>query len=307
MLDTLQIKKCYTRALRDEELNRIGAIAISSRRNRIFALNPVKDSPLPRITFIFTPDEIMHVSAECSIPKLLFGFNSRLPSEDETLLGLQMISEYTTAITGLDFDAMNATVSLAHFANDIQLGEPGVYAAIDSTSRIKMKGLLKHVVDDTTLYFSRKSKEVRIYPKLQEVFAKGKVRPEAIEAARGNLRFEYCLLNKYGIDSHVRQLGLENSKATRFLTQAASDATFVRLFGEIDFPNLVTNERSNIELLEERFTVAKAMRLTGFLELVFRHGENCYKDSTLRLKKATYYRNVLDCRKAGVWKANRLP
>lgn len=308
MADTLQIKKCFTRALSDEQLRTIGAIPIHSRRNRIFALNPVKDSTLPRITIIFTPDGIMHVSAECSLPRLLFGYNSRLPSEAEIVVGLEMISRYVTAETGLEFDALDATVSIVHFAKDIHLGEPGAYVAVDRLSRIKMKGLLKHVVDDTTIYFKNKSREIRIYPKLQEVYAKGSELPEAIDYARGTLRFEYCLLNRYGVNSHVRKLGLNDSTAKNVLRTEVSDRIFRELFNEINFPTLLVDERSRLQKLKAKFRGRKAMTLDGFLNTVDQYGELFYKDPQHGFKKGAYYRAVIDCRKAGVWRREvRIP
>lgn len=303
MLDTLQIKKCYTRPLSDDYLRGIGAIPIQSRRNRIFALNPVKDYPtLPRLTIIFTPDGIMHVSAECSIPKLLFGNNSRLPDEEELSTGLELISEYTSETTGLEFNSFEANVSIAHFANDVQLGEPGVYAAVNRLSRLKLNGLLKHAVDDTTIYFNNKSREVRIYPKLQEVYSKAKVQ-EAIDHARGNLRFEYCLLNKYGVDSHAKKFGLRDSMAKSILTSEVSDRVFRDLFTEMDFPSLLTDERSNLQKLKGHFRGRKAMTLDGFLNTVDQYGELFYKDTQHGFKKGAYYRAVRDCRKAGVWRS----
>ncbi len=307
MLDTLQLKHCYTSPLRDDELRERGAIPILSRRNRIFALNPAHEPTLPRLTFIFTPDGIMHLSAECSIPKMLFGYNSLLPTEYETIKALSMISKYIKAATGLDFDASNANVSRVHFANDKQVGEPVAYAAIARLSRVKIRGLEKLVYDDTTVYFKNQSREIRIYPKLQEVYAKGKATLEAIKAARGILRFEYCLLNKYGIDSHVKKHGLANSRAESLITMSVSDSILSTLFNEIDFPGLITNEKSNLEILMERFSTRKAIRLTGFLELVYRYGVNCYKDISLEVKKASYYRDMNDCRKAGVWNSSGIP
>lgn len=301
MLDTLQIKKCFLRAYTDDELHQIGAIHIHSRRNRIYALNPQSDSTLPRITFVFTPNGLMHVSAECSIPRMLFGFNSRLPTEFETIEGLQMISEYMTAKTGLDFDAVNAKVGIAHFANDIQLGEPAVYAAVNRLKRVKMKGLIKNVVEDTTIYFQNKSRDIRIYPKLQEVNAKNGG-PEAIEAARGNLRFEYCLVNNYGVASLVDKFGLIDRTAKSLLRSEVSERIFSKLFEEIDFPNLLTNDKSNLQMLKDRFPTRKAMMLDGFLGMVDQFGPLFFKDSQHEFKKGAYYRSVNDCRKAGVWR-----
>lgn len=302
MIDTVQLKHCFIRRLSDEELRELGAVRIDSRRNRIFALNPKYDRTLPRLTLIITPDGIMHLSAECSIPKMLFGHNSRLPSQTEIFDACEKISRYVKEATGLDFDAATATVSIVHFAVDIDLGEQGAYEAINRLTRIKMKGLAKLVYDDTTVYFNRKSKEIRIYPKFQEVVAKGKMTMEALEAARGNLRFEYCLLNKYGVDSHVKRLGLKDSKAISLLNTEVSDRLFLELFREIDFPCLLTNDKSNLQMLKDRFTGRKAMTLDGFLNTVDQFGPLFYKDPSHGFKKGAYYRAVSDCRKAGVWR-----
>ncbi len=305
MVDTLQLKHCYIRLLSDDELRKLRAVRIDSRRNRIFVLNPKDDPTRPRLTFIFTPDGIMHLLVECSIPKLIYGYNSGLPNQEDIYEAYEIISRYVKAVTGLDFDAVTATVSIVHFAIDIDLGEPGAYAAIDRLSRIKMKGLSKLVYNDTTIYFNRKSKGIRIYPKLQEVQAKGKATPEAIDAARGNLRFEYCLLNKYGVDSHVKKLGLKDSKATSLLTGDVSDRIFTELFREIDFPNLLTDDRSNLDKIKVRFAGSRAMMLDGFLDTVDQYGPLFYKDPQHGFKKGAYYRAVNDCRKAGVWRTGR--
>ena len=242
----------------------------------------------------------MHLSAECSIPKFLFGHNSRLPNPADISEAFEKISRFVKEVTGLDFEAASATVSTVHFAVDINLGEPGAYAAINRLSRIKMKGLAKLVYDDTTVYFRRRSKEIRVYPKLQEVLSKRNAMPEAIEAATGNLRFEYCLLNKYGVDSHAKRFGLKDSSATSLLNPDVSYRIFTELFREIDFPSLLTNDKSNLEMLKDHFTGRKAMTLDGFLNTVAQYGPLFYKDPSHGFKKGAYYRAMNDCRKAGL-------
>jgi len=149
MIDTLQLKKCYTRPLGDDELRDLGAFPIFSRKNRIFALNSASNPTLPRITFIFTPNGLMHVMAECSVPKMLFGHNARLPNQVDVYEALWMISKCVGTATGLDFDAADATVSLVHFTKDVQLGEPGAHTAINQLARLRMKGLNKLFFSDT--------------------------------------------------------------------------------------------------------------------------------------------------------------
>ena len=166
---------------------------------------------------------------------------------------------------------------------------------------MKLKGLQKRFCEDTTLYFGNKSREVRIYPKLQEVYAKGRSTRDAIDAARGNLRFEYCLLNPYGVTSHAERLGLPDSTVKSLITKNVSDAIFSKLFSEIDFPNLVTNDKSNLERLKEHYSTRKAIRLTGFLEMIREYGELFFKDRIHRFSKDSYYYAVRQCRKADAW------
>lgn len=165
---------------------------------------------------------------------------------------------------------------------------------------MKLKGLQKRFCEETTLYFGNKSREVRIYPKLQEVYAKGSSR-DAIDAARGNLRFEYCLLNRYGVTSHAERLGLPDSTVKSLITKSVSDAIFSELFREIDFPHLITDGKSNLERLKEHFSTTTAIRLAGFLEMVREYGEMFFKDPIHRFSKASYYYAVRQCRQAGAW------
>ncbi|MEQ1642054.1 MAG: phage/plasmid replication protein [Pyrinomonadaceae bacterium] len=305
IVDTLRTKHSYREPLSFEELRAIGAKLKVHSDNKVWILNPAKGDPLPRITFYFPIPTIMHLLAEVSVPRFANGHNARLLDPTENDAAIRAIADYVEERTGLDFDPMSAKVSRADFSIDIQLGEPNVYKAIERLSRLKIGGLKKRTYNDATIYFYNKSIEIRIYSKLQEVYEKKGSR-EAIEAARGNLRFEYCLLNAYGVSSHAKKFGLPDTTVRSLITKDVSDAIFSRLFSEIDFPNLVTDERSNLEKLIETFSTRKAIRLAGFLEMVRRFGEPFFKDPSLKFSKDSYYYSVRQCRKAGVWNTGDL-
>ena len=206
MLDTVQVKHYVPKPVSDEYLHKIGAKALPNRRHKTFVLNPERNEPLPRSTFVFTPDGIMHVSAECSIPKLLFGHNSRLPNHADVNEGLHRLGHFVEARTGLPFDPQTATVSIVHFARDIQLGEPGVYSAIRKLSQRKLVRYDSLLYNGSTLYFHAKGQAtlIRIYPKFAEVRSKNEQSAEAIEAARGKLRIELCLMKGRRINAVVK-------------------------------------------------------------------------------------------------------
>lgn len=300
IVDSLRIKHSYREFLSFDELRAIDAKPKLKSDHKVWILNPKKGEPLPRITFFFPIPNIMHVLAEVSVPRFANGHNARLLNPAENDAAIRAIAEFVEERTGLDFDPMTAKVSRVDFAIDIQLGEPVVYEAIKRLSRLKLKRLKKDVCEDMTVYFRNQSLEIRIYPKLQEVYANNGSR-DAIEAARGNLRFEYCLLNAYGIASHVKKLGLPDSTVQSLITKEVSDSIFSRLFNEIDFPNLITNNETNLERLKEHYSTRKAIRLAGFLEMVYQFGELFYKDPSLKFSKDSYYYAVRQCRKAGVW------
>ena len=300
IVDTLKTKHIYRPILTNDELRALGARHKSKTDFPVWTLNPRKGEPFPRITFLFPPTNFMHLTAEVSVPRFANGHNARLLNPSENDAAIRAIAKNVEERTGLDFDPMTPKVCREDFAIDKPLGEPTLYAAIKRLSRIKMRGLERRFYGDETVYFGNKSREIRVYPKLQEVFAKRGSR-EAIDAARGNLRFEYCLLNAYGISSHVKLLGLPDSTVRSLITKEVSDLIFFTLFNEIDFPNLVTNDKSNLEKLKEHYSSRKAIRLAGFLEMVLHYGELFFKDPSHKFSKDSYYYAIRQCRDAGVW------
>ncbi|HMQ04879.1 MAG TPA: hypothetical protein PKD26_13245 [Pyrinomonadaceae bacterium] len=247
----------------------------------------------------------MHLLAEVSVPRFANRHNARLLNPTENDAAIRAIALNIEERTGLDFDPMSAKVSKVDFAVDIPVGEPTAYEAIRRLSRMKVAGLPRQTNGDTTVYFRNKSREIKIYVKLTEVYAKKGSR-EAVEAARGNLRFEYSLLNDYGIESHVKKLGLLDSTVGSVITKAVSDALFTEFFDDIDFPNLIADRRSNLQKLKEHYSTRKAIRLAGFLRMVSEFGEQFYKDPRHRYSKDSYYLAVRECRKAGVWNSGDL-
>ncbi|HEY0428415.1 MAG TPA: phage/plasmid replication protein [Pyrinomonadaceae bacterium] len=276
---------------------------LSKKKNPTWILNNKGAETLPNLTIVNTPNGLWHLSAQVSLPKLLFGHNARLPNQTEVNHGLKLMAEYAEEKSGLPFDAQTATVSLIHFANDIHLTEPEVWRMIERLSKKKLKLLRKQFFEDSTLYFTSRGRtsQIRIYPKLQAVLSEKNATDEAISCADGNLRFEKCYLEKNAIDSLVKRLGLPDSKARTLLTEKVSDLVLSELLESLNFFELLTREKTELDRLRESFPMKKAYSLRGFLEAVKEYGENFYKDSRHKLSKSSYCRNVRDCRKAKTW------
>jgi hypothetical protein len=121
MLDTVQIKHFFQSLICDDF--RKTWHYLSKARNPTWTRNEQGSKTLPKLTMISTPNGIWHLSAEVSLPKMLFGHNARLPNQAEVSEGLQMISEYVEANSGLPFDARTAIVSRVDFAKDFHLSK----------------------------------------------------------------------------------------------------------------------------------------------------------------------------------------
>jgi len=303
MLDTVQIKHFFQSLTCDDFQRRWHYL--SKARNPTWTLNAKGSETLPNLTIVFTPNGIWHLSAEVSLPKMLFGHNARLPNKVEVFEGLQIVSEYVEANSGLHFDAKTATVSRVDFAKDFSLSEADVFQLIKKLSDRILPRMDKLLYNDSTLYFKAKTRQIRIYGKFREVLARKYTKPENIKIARGILRFEHCLLKSYAIDSIVKNLSLPGKTTQSLLTQDISDFVMSEVLESLNFYELLTNDKMNLENLLEHFQTRKAMNLCGFLEMLKLRGEHFYKDETLRFSKDSYFRDAQNCRKAKVWKQSK--
>lgn len=303
MLDTVGIKHFYQHLICDDFQRQWHYL--SNRRNPTWTLNAKSAAALPNLTMIQTPNDIWHLSAEVSLPKMLFGHNARLPNQAEVFQGLQIISEYVEANSGLRFDSKTATVSRVDFAKDFSLSEANVFQMIKKLSDKILPRMEKLLYNDSTLYFKAKTRQIRIYGKFREVLARKQAKPENIKAAKGILRCEHSYFKSYAIDSIAAKLSLPGKTTESLLTLDVSDFVMSEVLERLNFYELVTNDKTNLEKLLEIFPTRKAMNLCGFLEMVKLRGELFYKDETLGFSKDSYFRDAKNCRKAKVWKQSK--
>jgi len=302
MLDTVQIKHFYS-VLPDETFLRRWRF-LSGKKNPTWTRNAERKDNLPRLTMINTPNGIWHLSAETSLPKMLFGHNARLPNEREVLQCLHLIGDYVEAESNLPFNAATATVSLIHYAKDVCLGEFDVWKMIKILATKKLPFLQKNFYEDATIYFTSKarSKQIRIYPKLLEVLNDKHAAPEAIKYATGNLRFELCLTKYDTVDSFAKKMKLADKTTASLINETISDAAIGEVLENLQFFDSLSNDKSNLELLLEKYSTRKAMNLCGFLTMLSERGEGFYKDESLGFTKDAYFRDARASRKANVWK-----
>lgn len=303
MLDTVQIKHFFQSLVCDDFKSRWRYL--SKARNPTWTLNANGSDNLPHLTMINTPNGIWHLSAEVSLPKMLFGHNARLPDQYEVFEGLQIISAFVEANSGLRFDAKTAIVSRVDFTKDFVMSEANVFQLIKRLSDKILPRMDKLFYNDSTLYFKAKTKQIRIYGKFREVLSRKTVKPENVKTARGILRFEQSNFKSYAINSIVKNLSLFDKTTESLLTQEVSDLVMSEVLESLNFDELLMNDKTNMQNLLENFSTRKAMNLCGFLEMLNLRGENFYKDETLHFSKDSYFRDAKDCRKAKVWKQSK--
>lgn len=304
MIDTLSLKNT-SYDLDERTLADLGAIAKPRRRNPTWVINAEKGTVSPAITILQTPDGAFHIYAECSIPRLLFGHNARLPNtEDEVQHGIDRICEDVQDRLGIQFDKAAAVISKIHLTRDYYLGDAAnraVFALFDKRLRHFTKRVI--TADDgeaITLYFNYRSKRrncvICIYPKYADVLSKNG-HAEALEAAQGNLRIECRGNTLMGVRSLCKRFGVED--AGELLTSELNERVFRSLEAELCFPECVVNQESPLSKLLAIYRPTKAQRLFGFREMRKLKGD---AELTKTEKERRAFNTARrECERAGVW------
>jgi hypothetical protein len=115
MADTVKIKHFYQSLVSDQFRNTWQYL--SFKKNPTWILND-KDARVPNLTMILTPNGIWHFSAEASLPKMQYGHNAKLLTQDQIDSQLDLMCKYAELHSGLKFDVETATVVSVHFAKD---------------------------------------------------------------------------------------------------------------------------------------------------------------------------------------------
>jgi hypothetical protein len=299
MIDTVKIKHFYQSLISEDFKTNFKHIKFGNKPTWI--LND-KDARVPNLTMILTPNGIWHFSAEASLPKMQYGHNAKLLTQDQIDSQLDLMCKYAELHSGLKFDVETATVANVHFAKDFYLSESKVWQMIKKLSAKNLPRMDKLFYNDTTIYFKAKTRSIRIYPKLQEVLARNNPHPEAIKSAKGILRIEHCLTSNYAINSLVKKFVLSDKTPNSILNEDVLNSSMSEVLESLNFYELQDLERTNTAILLELFPILKAMKLLGFLKIVDDFGEDFYKDKSHGFNKRSYLRYLRDCRKAKVWK-----
>jgi len=268
----------------------------------VWFLNPKKSKILPRLTIVHTLKGEYYLSAEVSLPKMIFGNNVYLPNQIEIEKGLNLINEYIESLTGLKFDVSSAIVTRIDFVKDFTFEEAKVGRLIFELSKMFLPN--KRFLYDSTLYYGTKSgsKEVCIYSKYREVQSENEVNPDIKKMANGILRLEVRYKKLYVIKTLVKKLRLKDCTIKSFLNENVLKQIVSEVTKSLNFNELLISKETNLEILMKRYSFLTAIRLSGFIDVVSLLGENFYHDESQNIGRSSYFNNKRLCVKANVWK-----
>lgn len=305
MIDTLRLKRTFPKLLNDAQLKAIGARRI--RRSTPFPIWQI-NRPLgfdhPRLSIMAPPNGAMQLHIETSIPKLLTGTNSVLPTKQDVDRAVRLLCRHTETLTQLPFDPSSAYVAAVHFAKDLRFTVPNDLSFLEAAKQVNFSRAQRHICDDTTVYFTfpGRGRIYRVYSKQSEVMARKTVGQGEVRATQGVIRIEVCLLKKRNIESVSKRFNLAGARPDQFLTTAVSDHLIQEVVGEIERRiQAPTDEEQIICQLLDLFRTPRALALYGFVIAHRYLGPQFLNGPSMSFSADSYRRYRKDCRKAGIF------
>lgn len=305
MIDTIALKHYLVCPPASKYLCSQGWLPIYSRRDGTlcaYVRNEPERSDEPRLTLLLSPNLDWHLKAEVSLPSLLHGANVPLLDENERVISLRLLSAYVERWSGCKFDPQTAFVCRVDFTQDIQVSESAIIPIIAKLMRLQIPRYDRKQHNDTGVVFTPKGKSIgkriSVYNKLSEVEQRTGSEIEQSNA-QGILRLEVGLKTR-AISYLVKKLKLPNREGQHVLTPRVADFVLQEAKSKLQFDAITIEGNEDIERLITRYGTSRAKSLLGFMEMRRHFGEELYKNQRLHFPPRTYFRDLADCRKAGV-------
>lgn len=258
---------------------------------------------LPRLTWRRTPIGSW-LTAEISLPKLLYTNNVRLITDADVAHSLEKISHYISGIIQDEFDAATAIVGRIDYCFNFNVGEANIASYISLVASVSVPYMTRSIVEETTAIWKNKSKEITVYGKHAEVakqVRKRKATQADCKSALGLLRVEVRLKSFYSIGCLVQRYKLPDRKAQNMLScrlALQEIASVLRVLG-LDRKAPVIDER--FDMLREKYGDTENFRkLVAFLALHDRYGERFWKRGIGNYSPSTIHRYLRDLKDANV-------
>jgi|SRR5947209_7275056 len=272
-------------------------------KRRVFNPPQVKGRSLPRLTYSTSRTGISFLIAEVSLPKMLYGTNVELISEDVLPSALDTISDHVSSVTGENFDARTARVGRLDVCDNFEVGEEYVHAYLHALHNAHYPRMVRNVFESGSVNFKNSTETVTVYSKLTEVSARALKRRATVaevRAAVGILRVEH----RYQTSSRVRRLAerlcLPERTAESLLRADIWETVMEETLSKLGLDKHIESGDARINLLRERFGVGPTYQhLAGFVTLLDNHGAEGLL--SLGYNKETFRKNRQRLEEAGAW------
>jgi hypothetical protein len=260
----------------------------------------------PRLTWSSARDGGAYLTAECSLPKLLYGNNVVMISDSDLPAAFDFISAHVSECSGREFDSRTALVGRLDVCYNFQVGESNVNSYISGVSGGSIPRMIRNAINATTVCFQGKQSKVQVYAKYSEVSGKrkkGEATPEEVTSALGVLRLETSYFVTPSVKRLAERYGFADRIASDLLSSDLAEAELEQSMSKLGLDRPIVMQDGRLKaLIESRHTGTVLEGLTGFLGLLDRYDEDFYQLPELNYKKSTYYKRAKACRDAGVWK-----
>jgi hypothetical protein len=294
MIDTVTLTQPLPRRLSDLNLRAIGATR--PRGKTCYKINPTHGERFPSLTFE-THAGTMYLSASFSVPGVLYGHNSQLPNQTEVYQALNRVANLIGYGTGIDFNPVTANVVRVDYSRDFKLSEDRVVPTLQILSKVRISRRRPDKKGDTALYWQAKQSQICVYSKWHEA---------EDDYSKGILRLEYRFTDSDAIERKRKSMKLQDRTPISVLSADVSEKILDLAMYELQLTDALRGAEPDhaLKRLCEHYKRTRAWRLYGFLKDLETYGEHFYRMPWLNVKKATYFRNLNECRKAGVWTSN---
>jgi hypothetical protein len=308
MIDTIKISHLCLTMPRPEELEQRGWHKIYNKNTgRVTSWVYKEGIQSPYLSLFVAPDGKVYLSMEVSLPTFIFGSNARLPNQSEVERGLDLLSEYVTKKSGLDFDAHSAMVWKVHFTKDYFVGDVAIAQVISKLSTMTIPRFSKGGYSETTLYFHSKGagkkagkpRTICIYDKHKECVNKSFSKSDT-QHAKGMMRLEFRYKTTTAVKRLVKGCLLPNREAQTIFTNVISDEILAPVEKQILLLLEETNPQNRVIELTRTYGKRRTATLIQFLVYKLYFGNQFHKIKSLDFSRSAYYKCQRDCRELGI-------
>ncbi|HJR06228.1 MAG TPA: phage/plasmid replication protein [Pyrinomonadaceae bacterium] len=309
MIDTVQVRHIVPMPSPAEMLKRgwstsCGHVPIDGEGVRWKFNQPSSlENVLPRLTWSATPSG-MWLSAEVSLPKLLYGNNVVLLADADVWQGVDKISNYVSGIALTDFNARTALVGRVDYCWNFPVGETNILHYITLAASAFLSRMIRSKIDETTVTWRNLSKMVSFYGKRAEVaksIREGRATPAQEQDADGLLRLEARYLRPDSVRRTAKSHNLPERNAQYLLAGSVAYDELARTLEITGMDQATPIVDMRLDKLREKFSAGRCRSLMGFLAYLARYGEGFYRDPSFGYSRSAYYRDARDLKRCGVW------